>query len=393
MWYFVFRRQPLKSLFLAGHIMFLILVRIPFWTTVYTLIPGLRPRRTWSVVRSLTVLLLNAVMEALFFTDMNMSQPINLAAEENGSGFVWIDPVPELVTGGIRELAEINNVKAVRTGGYWFGPRDVPAGQRAMVGEKVIYHVHGGGYIMLSANHKWARPCYDGFLEHFPHNSRVFAIEYRLSAAFPFPASSPCPAAIIDALAGYRYLIEDVGFEPQNIILSGDSAGANIALMLAMHLTQSQFPSLPPPGRLLLLSPAVDLGDTHTEPGSSMHRNASSDYITLFFKSKYCARALVGRHPLEMANTSMWISPASHKLDVTPGMFGGLPPTCIFIGDAEIFLDQVRTLRDRLRAANGEEKIKYMEWADVTHDPFMWPWHESERTLALREIAKWLEEI
>ncbi|OSX58474.1 hypothetical protein POSPLADRAFT_1041297 [Postia placenta MAD-698-R-SB12] len=160
-----------------------------------------------------------------------------------------------------------------------------------------------------------------------------------------------------------------------------------------MHLTQSQFPSLPPPGRLLLLSPAVDLGDTHTEPGSSMHRNASSDYITLFFKSKYCARALVGRHPLEMANTSMWISPASHKLDVTPGMFGGLPPTCIFIGDAEIFLDQVRTLRDRLRAANGEEKIKYMEWADVTHDPFMWPWHEPERTLALREIAKWLEEI
>ncbi|KAF9807913.1 hypothetical protein IEO21_08030 [Rhodonia placenta] len=311
MWYFVFRRQPLKSLFLACHIMFLILVRIPFWTTVYTLIPGLRPRRTWSVVRSLTVLLLNAVMEALFFTDMNVSQPINLAAEENGSGFVWIDPVPELVTGGIRELAEINNVKAVRTGGYWFGPRDVPAGQRAMVGEKVIYHVH---------------------------------------------------AAIIDALAGYRYLIEDVGFEPQNIILSGDSA-------------------------------AVDLGDTHTEPGSSMHRNASSDYITLLFKSRYCTRALVGRHPLEMANTSMCISPASRKLVDTPGMFGGLPPTCIFIGDAEIFLDQVRTLRDRLRTANGEEKIKYMEWADVTHDPFMWPWHEPERTLALREIAKWLEEI
>lgn len=103
-------------------------------------------------------------------------------------------------------------------------------------------------------------PCSPGaILEHFPNNPRIFSLEYRLSSCrLAPPQSNPCPAAIIDAIAGYRYLVQEVGFEPQNIILSGDSAGGNIAFGLALYFAKSKLPGLPPPGRLLLFSPAVD---------------------------------------------------------------------------------------------------------------------------------------
>lgn len=50
---------------------------------------------------------------------------------------------------------------------------------------------------------------------------RVFSVEYRLSAAAPFESANPFPAALLDALAGYNYLVNVVGFTPSNIILAG----------------------------------------------------------------------------------------------------------------------------------------------------------------------------
>lgn len=124
-----------------------------------------------------------------------------------------------------------------------------------------------------------------------------------------------------------------------------------------------------------------------------MHRNALSDFIQPVFLSGYTSRALVGNLPLQTAARSVWISPGSLDLDVAPGFFAGLPLTCIFVGDAEVALDQVRALRDRIRADNGENTLKYMEWTDVTHVAVCMFWHEPERTMALREIAEWLDDM
>ncbi|KAF9807912.1 hypothetical protein IEO21_08029 [Rhodonia placenta] len=312
--YYAFRRQPFKALYTAGSILALIFVRLPFWAIAY-LAPGLRPRRNWSIGRCLIVLICQSYSSMLFATEVPVTQPIEHAPlEENDQGFVWIEPVfGSLIVGEIKDMAEVNGVEAVRVGGYWIGPRGrtMRAGEHALQDEKVIYHIH---------------------------------------------------AAIIDAVAGYRYLVQELGFKPQNIILSGDSAGA-------------------------------DWGNTHLGPGSSLLQNATTDYIQDAFLSNYTARALVGNLPLETAATSVWMSPASLKLEFVPGLFAGLPRTCIFVGQAELALDQARTLRERIQADNGEDAVKYMEWADVTHDAVCMPWHEPERTKALREIAKWLESI
>lgn len=48
---------------------------------------------------------------------------------------------------------------------------------------------------------------------------KALAIEYRLSD------NASLPGSIADAVAAWRYLVEDCGYAPSDIIVSGDSAG------------------------------------------------------------------------------------------------------------------------------------------------------------------------
>ena len=64
---------------------------------------------------------------------------------------------------------------------------------------------------------------------------RTFAVEHRLASAAPFTPANPFPAAIIDVLAGYRHLIETIGFKPENIVVSGGSSGGHIAVNVVRY--------------------------------------------------------------------------------------------------------------------------------------------------------------
>jgi hypothetical protein len=57
-------------------------------------------------------------------------------------------------------------------------------------------------------------------------------LDYRLSRSDPYPDRFPFPAALLDAIAVYSYLVNVVGFEAANVTVAGDSAGANLALSL-----------------------------------------------------------------------------------------------------------------------------------------------------------------
>jgi acetyl esterase/lipase len=68
-------------------------------------------------------------------------------------------------------------------------------------------------------------------------------------------ADAAFPAPLQDVLAGYLYLI-DLGFEPLNISLIGDSSGAHLVLGLSRYLAEinSKETDLGMPGALLLIS-------------------------------------------------------------------------------------------------------------------------------------------
>jgi hypothetical protein len=67
---------------------------------------------------------------------------------------VWVGAVPSLITGQLKEWAEVSNVKSIPVPGYWMDSKgsDTKAGERAKPDEKVIYFLHGGGYFFLSAH-------------------------------------------------------------------------------------------------------------------------------------------------------------------------------------------------------------------------------------------------
>ena len=119
----------------------------------------------------------------------------------------------------------------------WFAPHK---------GEPVgfVFYVHGGSFIVERS------PKLTAMVARFAAraNARVFAPSYRLSP------EHPCPAAVEDIVASYRWLRETWPDEP--IVALGDSAGAAI-LLAALQTVRDAGEALPE--GIVLLSPWVDL--------------------------------------------------------------------------------------------------------------------------------------
>ena len=96
----------------------------------------------------------------------------------------------------------------------------------------VLFYIHGGGFRLLSKDtHLFFAMMFakKGFL--------VVNINYRLAPAHPFPA------AIEDTCAAYKWMVKNIaqyGGDTDRIIVSGESAGGNLATSLAIATCQQQ---------------------------------------------------------------------------------------------------------------------------------------------------------
>ena len=330
-----------------------------------------------------------------------------------GPGGVWISAVSEdLIVGEIRAFARGRKIAPIPIPGYWIHKDEkLPFKSPPSPGEKIFYHLHGGGYTFETAHPDGA---VGRVLKDFLRNSsspsfyRTFAVEYRLtSQGEPGKGSVfPFPTALIDALAGYLYLIK-LGFSEENIIIVGDSAGANIALALTRYLlsNKEQQPKLPEvPGTLVLLSPWADLSDQFIDqpgPSSSLTRNAERDWLASINSGilRTDAKMFLGGRPehVELAYRNPYISPASSILlglssdfSTRTISFKGFPKTFIDNGGFEIFYDQTRRLRDAMVEDLGVEMVAYNEVDGAVHDYLTIDWCDPDRTNTSKKILRWL---
>ncbi|KAG8691701.1 hypothetical protein FRC11_012452 [Ceratobasidium sp. 423] len=315
----------------------LILVKIPFHAVLYLI--GINKRRpSWTLTK---VLILSAVREVINAPARTAitggrDHTKEVAAKDcQDARFIWVDGVPpELIVGEIRRLARVCRVQPVRIPAYGFGKwrstRD-----RARAGEKVILNLHGGGYIIGTAHP-------EDLTANIPRGylaqgiSRVLSVDYRLSSTDPYPTVAPFPSALLDALAGYVYLTRTLKFEPQNVIVSGDSAGGNLALALVRYLRDSPELGLGMPGGLVLISPWADPVCTYHSAltdKSPARTNARTDFLKLpkygnDLKSRhwYALRALIGPISVEDAARNPYITPGSLYLGDKTGLFRDFPP-------------------------------------------------------------------
>ncbi len=101
-----------------------------------------------------------------------------------------------------------------------------PVGTRAGARLPALLYVHGGGFRILSKDTHWVMG-----IALARARFVVFSINYRLAPTHPFPA------AVEDACEAYRWVVEhaaDYGGDASQLVLAGESAGANLVTGLAV---------------------------------------------------------------------------------------------------------------------------------------------------------------
>ncbi|HEX8732564.1 MAG TPA: alpha/beta hydrolase, partial [Ktedonobacterales bacterium] len=170
--------------------------------------------------------------------------------------------------------------------------------------------------------------------------ARALWLDYRLAPECPFPA------AVDDALAGYRWLLEQ-GVAPQRIVFAGDSAGGGLALATMLAAREA---GLPLPAGATLLSPWTDL----TGESSSAKSRAAVDPMV-----RGAGIAAGGR---------AYLAGADPRTPLASPLFAdlhGLPPLLVHVGDAETLLDDSRSLAQRARDAGVEVTLHI--WPGMFH--------------------------
>ena len=206
--------------------------------------------------------------------------------------------------------------------GEWVGVN------RAHMKKYVLLHCHGGGYSTGSS--LYARTLTSKLAE--STSMDVLCFDYRLAPENPYPA------ALEDAMKAWNYLML-LGYGARDVILTGDSAGGNLALTLTLKLKQEKRLL---PRAILLMSPWTDL----TSTGKSFKTKAELDPV---LNSAYIDR-MVKAYAGDRNLTDPFISP----------LFGdaeGFPPTYIQVGENEILLSDSLRLHRAFVEKNVPVKI------------------------------------
>ena len=208
---------------------------------------------------------------------------------------------------------------------------------RAHMRRYVILYCHGGGYSTGSC--LYGRTLTSKLAA--AASIDVLGFDYRLAPEHPYPA------ALEDALKAWDYLML-LGYGARDVILAGDSAGGNLALVLALKLkAEGRFL----PRGLVLMSPWTDL----TASGKSYRTRAEVDPV---LNAEYINRMTKAYIPEGENLENPLISPLF-------GDFKGFPPVYIQVGENEILLSDAMELHKKLQKAGVPAKI----------DRFKGMWH------------------
>jgi epsilon-lactone hydrolase len=208
------------------------------------------------------------------------------------------------------------------------------------VAGSVMLYLHGGGYVIGSPrSHRHLAAAIVAASQ-----ASALLLDYRLAPEHPYPA------AVDDATAAYRWLLEQ-GIAPDHIVVGGDSAGGGLTVATLLALRDARLP-LPAGG--VCISPWVDL----TFSGASYRTRAAADPIVTRPGIDEMARAYLGTSPPE--------SPLASPLFAD---LRGLPPLLIHVGSDEVLLDDAVQLANRAKAAGVDATLEV--WDRMIH---VWHW-------------------
>jgi acetyl esterase/lipase len=227
----------------------------------------------------------------------------------------------------------------------WLAPQQSPQG--------VVIALHGGAYVSGPMESQW---------------NWMTEVQKRTSAAmamviYRMPPEDPHPAALEDAVNAIITMQESAQLVSGKWILFGDSAGGGLAVAVLNKLIEARRAL---PAGLLLTAPWVDLAMKNpdleaSEPADGfLHRSWLG----------WAARLYAGGRSLEDPSLSPLF-----------GSFQGFPSTHINVGTRDLFLPDVRRLKQKLLEANV--LVHYIEQEGGIHTyPLLLKTPEAQATIA-----------
>jgi epsilon-lactone hydrolase len=231
---------------------------------------------------------------------------------------------------------------------------------------RVVLYLHGGAFLTCGVNsHSRVVNALSKYAD-----SPVLVVNYRL-----IPKHS-VGMALDDCHDAYRWL-RLRGYQPDQIVVAGDSAGGYLALTLAQRLQRLN----EEPAALVAISPLLQLAK---EPKQS-HPNIKTDAMfpakafdaLVALVAKAAGKNIIDGKPEELYEPLDHIEP-------------GLPQTMIHVSGSEVLLHDARVAAGRLAAAGVPAEVRV--WPGQIHDFQLGAPVIPEATRSLRQIGEYIRD-
>ncbi|KAK9771601.1 putative Alpha/beta hydrolase fold-3 domain-containing protein [Seiridium cardinale] len=262
--------------------------------------------------------------------------------------FVVLEPPSDdhftgILTPGIVKPAPINAV--------WL-PRPVRQTTGAGLSDKnIVLHFPGGAYVLPLATNQIGQGIYELMTQHM--DVTTFFVQYRITRA----PDTRFPAAIQDGVTSYNYLVS-LGIDPKRIIISGDSAGGNLAIALLRYLSTCQA-KLPLPHGAMLYSPAVYFTANAGQEYES-YQNASEDILVPSLCQWAADEYLPQGNAEYEAQARPFLSPLHHPFKTRVPLF-------LHAGTKEAFYDSIKEFSEEMTRVPGN-RIRLRKTELAPHD-------------------------
>ena len=215
-------------------------------------------------------------------------------------------------------------------------------------GAPAIVFFHGGGFSVGSARG------YAPLASTFAHACQavVFNVDYRLTPEHPFPAA---PHDAIDAFEAILAQAPAHGIDPTRIALLGDSAGATLAGVVAVHCATMERPG---PCHQMLVYPVAE----HAGQGKSRETFGRGFLLCKEDLKAYGTRYIP--QPAALSPHAPWM----HSLLRLPARLPGLAPMTVVTAGFDPLRDEGGALVDKVQKMG--HKVEHLHYGHLCHGFF-----------------------
>lgn len=225
----------------------------------------------------------------------------------------------------------------------------------------VHVYFHGGGMILGSLD------MYDVTIKNYVSQTGVpiVAPDYRLAPEHPFPAP------VEDCYAAAKWTadhVDELGVDPERIVIGGDSAGGNLAAAVALMSRDRGGPAL---AAQMLIYPMLDDRNLEPDPGLG-------DMLTWSYADHATGWSAYLGESFGTDGVSQYAAPTRAE------SLEGLPRAFLDVGGNDIFHDEDLDYATRLWRASVPTEVHVYPGGPHGYESLAAATHLAQRTLAAR---------